>query len=121
MAITVLDACKKRKRKPKLYGFHTFADPGCPIILTGPFRDNIRSFIEECGEIEDYNVEGMPTWSTLLVNENNGVVVPLYTIEESVKHSLHPFCDHCRCVGKEEAKFEFDTIFFLQFLFSLAF
>ncbi|XP_010278538.1 PREDICTED: PHD finger protein MALE MEIOCYTE DEATH 1-like [Nelumbo nucifera] len=99
MAITVLDACKKRKRKPKLYGFHTFADPGCPIILTGPFRDNIRSFIEECGEIEDYNVEGMPTWSTLLVNENNGVVVPLYTIEESVKHSLHPFCDHCRCVG----------------------
>ncbi|KAF8370108.1 hypothetical protein HHK36_031859 [Tetracentron sinense] len=99
MSINIFEACRKRKQKPKLYGFHTFANPGCPIHLCGPFRDNIRVFIRECGEIEDYNVDGMPTWCTLLVNEKSGVVVPLYTIEESVKHSQRPFCDHCRCIG----------------------
>ncbi|OVA04079.1 zinc finger protein [Macleaya cordata] len=100
MEITMSEAIKnKRKRNPKRYGFHTFGDPGCPITFTGPFRDNIRVFLQECGEIEDFNVQGMPTWCTLLVNEKNGVVVPLYTIEESIKHSLRPFCDYCRCIG----------------------
>ncbi|KAF6146540.1 hypothetical protein GIB67_008826, partial [Kingdonia uniflora] len=94
------ETLKNRKRNKKLYGFHTFGDPGCPIDhLSGPFRDNIREFLRECGEIEDYNVEGMPTWCTHLVNESNGVVVPLYTVEENVKHSSRPFCDHCRCAG----------------------
>ncbi|XP_058109014.1 PHD finger protein MALE MEIOCYTE DEATH 1 [Magnolia sinica] len=96
---TIFDACKKRKRQIKAYAFHAFADPGCPVDYSGPFRDNIRSFLRECAEIEDYNVEGMPTWCTLLVNEGSGVVVPLYFIEENVKHSRRPFCDFCRCVG----------------------
>ncbi|XP_043722087.1 PHD finger protein MALE MEIOCYTE DEATH 1 [Telopea speciosissima] len=99
MSITIFEACKKRVRKPKLFGFHTFGDPGCPIDLTGPFRDNIRVFVQECGEIEQYQVEGMPTWCTMLVNENNGVALPLFTVEESVKYSRRPFCDHCRCAG----------------------
>ncbi|XP_042503063.1 PHD finger protein MALE MEIOCYTE DEATH 1 [Macadamia integrifolia] len=99
MSITIFEACKKRVRKPKIYGFHTFADPGCPIHFSGPFRDNIRVFVQECGEIEQYQVEGMPTWCTMLVNENNGVALPLFTVEESVKYSRRPFCDHCRCAG----------------------
>ncbi|GMN73186.1 hypothetical protein TIFTF001_054289 [Ficus carica] len=42
----------------------------------------------------------MPTWCcTLLVHENRSIVVPLYTIEESVQNSLRPFCDQCRCTG----------------------
>lgn len=51
--------------------------------LSGPFRDNIRVFLQECAELEDYNVEGMPIWCTLLVHENRGFVVSFYTIEES--------------------------------------
>ncbi|MCD9559566.1 hypothetical protein HAX54_017616 [Datura stramonium] len=30
----------------------------------GPFRDNIRYFLQECAELEEYTVEGMPIWST---------------------------------------------------------
>lgn len=83
MSIPIFEACKKRKRIPKLYGLHSFADPRCPIALSGPFRDNIRVFLQECAELEDYNVEGMPIWCTLLVHENRGFVVSFYTIEES--------------------------------------
>ncbi|KAL7192685.1 hypothetical protein ACSBR2_024493 [Camellia fascicularis] len=99
MSIRVFESCKKRRRTPKLYGLHTFANPGCPISPSGPFRDNVRGFLQECAEPEGYNVEGMPVWCTFLVQENRGFLVPLYTIEESVKHSLSPFCDHCRSNG----------------------
>ncbi|XP_057972662.1 PHD finger protein MALE MEIOCYTE DEATH 1 [Malania oleifera] len=99
MSIPIFESCKKRKRMPKLFAFHTFAEPGCPIKPTGPFRDNIRLFLRECAELEDYNVEGMPTWCTLLVSETRNFVVPLYTIEESVNNSARPLCDHCRCTG----------------------
>ncbi|KAH7849367.1 hypothetical protein Vadar_016836 [Vaccinium darrowii] len=96
---TLLEAYKKRKRNPKIYGLHTFAHPGCPIAPSGPFRDNIRVFLQQCSEPEAYNIDGMPVWCTFLVHEDRGFMVPLYTIEESVKHSLTPFCDHCRCTG----------------------
>ncbi|KAF2295540.1 hypothetical protein GH714_033162 [Hevea brasiliensis] len=99
MSLPILETCRKRKRGPKLYNFHSFGDPGCPISPIGPFRDNIRLFLQECAEPEDYNVEGMPIWCTLLVIESNSIVVPLYIIEENVKFSPNPFCDHCRCTG----------------------
>ncbi|XP_027177678.1 PHD finger protein MALE MEIOCYTE DEATH 1 [Coffea eugenioides] len=99
MSKSNLEAQKMRKGIPKYYGFHTFGDPGYPILLNGPFRDNIRIFLQQCAELQDYKVEGMSIWSTFLVHENGGFVVPLYAIEEHVKHSLSPFCDHCRCAG----------------------
>ncbi|XP_059639747.1 PHD finger protein MALE MEIOCYTE DEATH 1-like [Cornus florida] len=99
MSIPIIDACKKRKRTTKLYGLQSFADQNFPIASSGPFRDNVRLFLQECCELEDYNVEGMPVWCTMLVHENRGFLVPLYTIEESVKHSLRPLCDHCQCTG----------------------
>lgn len=110
----ILDAYKKRKRNPKIYGFHTFADPGYPIASAGPFRDNIRFFLQQCGEIEDYTIDGMPIWLTFLLHENRGFVIPLYTIEESVKNSFQPFCDQCRCSGNTSISHPFDC--FLQFL-----
>ncbi|XP_057783982.1 LOW QUALITY PROTEIN: PHD finger protein MALE MEIOCYTE DEATH 1-like [Salvia miltiorrhiza] len=87
------------KNPPKFYGFHTFAEPGCPITLTGAFRDNIRRFLQECAAIEDYDLGGMPIWRTFLVYESKGTVLPLYTVEEKVADSDRPFCDYCRCVG----------------------
>ncbi|PON43397.1 Autoimmune regulator [Parasponia andersonii] len=99
MSIPILEACKKRKRRPKLFGFHTFGDPGSPIHLTGPFRENIQVFLRECAETEDYNLEGMPICCTLLVHESRSLIVPLYTIEEDVKTSPKPYCDHCRSTG----------------------
>ncbi|KAL8248864.1 hypothetical protein R6Q59_005732 [Mikania micrantha] len=91
---------KKRKTKSaKYYGLKSFLQPGCPISPSGPFRDDVRFFLQECGELEDYNVEGMPIWCTFLFHENRGFVLPLYTIEECVKNSIQPLCDHCRCSG----------------------
>lgn len=100
MSIPTLEACKKRKRRPKVYGFHSFGEPGYPILPLGPFRDNIRLFLQECAELENYSVQGMPIWCTLLVHDNRSLVVPLYTIEENVKTSDNPFCDYCRCTGE---------------------
>ncbi|KAK6125827.1 hypothetical protein DH2020_040433 [Rehmannia glutinosa] len=85
--------------KKKFYGFHTFAEPGFPVSLSGAFRDNMRQFLQQCAEPEDYDIEGMPIWCTFLVYENRGTVLPLYTVEENVKHSDSPFCDYCRCAG----------------------
>ncbi|KAL6001238.1 hypothetical protein ACLOJK_006970 [Asimina triloba] len=96
---TIFEECKKLKRQIKAYAFHAFAAAGCPESFTGPFRENIRAFLRECAEIESYNLQGMPTWCTLLVDEATGVAVPLYYVEENVKHSAYPFCDYCRCVG----------------------
>ncbi|XP_011038253.1 PREDICTED: PHD finger protein MALE MEIOCYTE DEATH 1 [Populus euphratica] len=99
MSIPNLENCKKRKRWPKLYDFNTFCEPDCPINPRGPFRDNMRLFLQQCAEPEDYKVEGMSIWCTLLVIESKNFVVPLYTIEEDVKESVRPFCDLCRCNG----------------------
>ncbi|XP_057492136.1 PHD finger protein MALE MEIOCYTE DEATH 1 [Actinidia eriantha] len=99
MTIPIFEACRKRSRTPKIYGLQTFAHPGCPIAPTGPFRNNIRIFLEQCAEPEAYNIEGMPVWCTFLAHENRGFLLPLYTIEEHVKHSVRPLCDHCRCTG----------------------
>ncbi|KAF7816318.1 PHD finger protein MALE MEIOCYTE DEATH 1 [Senna tora] len=99
MSFSLIETCRKRKRWPKVFRFHSFADPGCPINPTGPFRDNIRLFLQECGELEDYHIQGMPLWCTLLIHEKSNFMTPLYTIEDNVYHSAHPFCDHCRCAG----------------------
>ncbi|KAL7000804.1 hypothetical protein U1Q18_001954 [Sarracenia purpurea var. burkii] len=99
MATTTFEPCKIRKRKKKIFGFRSFATPGSNIVQISPFRDNIRLFLQEFAEIADYGVAGMPTWFTLLLSEEDGVVFPLYIIEESVQFSLRPFCEHCKCVG----------------------
>ena len=99
MSISILEAFKKRKRRPQLYGFHTFGDPGCPINPKGAFRDNIQVLLQHCAELDDSNVQGMQTWCTLLLHETRSCIVPLFTIEEKVKCSTRPYCDHCRCTG----------------------
>lgn len=100
MATQILESHTKRNRTPpKFYGFHTFAERGFPVSLTGAFRDNIRQFLQQCAESEDYDLQGMPIWRTFLVYEKRGTVLPLYTVEENVKHSDRPFCEYCRCAG----------------------
>ncbi|XP_050379289.1 PHD finger protein MALE MEIOCYTE DEATH 1 [Argentina anserina] len=101
MVIPTLEGCKKRKRRPKVYDFHSFGEPGSPIEALGPFRDNIRLLLQQCAELESYSLHGrMPIWSTLLVHDHrSGLVLPLYTIEENVAHSDNPFCHYCRCTG----------------------
>ncbi|KAG5052914.1 hypothetical protein JHK87_005112 [Glycine soja] len=100
MSFALIEACKKRKRLPKFFRFNSFGDPGVvPIARSGPFRDNVRVFLQEAGDLEDYTVSGNPLWCILLIHDNSYAMAPLYTIEEHVDHSSHPFCDHCRCVG----------------------
>ncbi|CAH9138970.1 unnamed protein product [Cuscuta epithymum] len=96
----ILEAHKKPKKAPKFFGLATFADPGCPISPTGPFFENVRFFLQQCAELEDYEVEGMPVWVTFLVHESRGFAAPLYTIEEAVQSSAaHQVCNHCRYAG----------------------
>ena len=64
------------------------------------------------GKLEDYTVKGMPIWCTLLVHENWVFVVSFYTIEESAKHFLRPFCNQCRCIGKARILFSLIVWFF---------
>jgi len=99
MSFSIIDASKKRKRWTKIFPLHSFAGPGCPISPSGPFRENVRLFLREAGEFEDYEVMGNPLWCTFLIHEKKNLMVPFYALEEEVYNSSHPFCDHCRCVG----------------------
>ncbi|MCI27930.1 PHD finger protein MALE MEIOCYTE DEATH 1-like [Trifolium medium] len=62
MSFSMIDVCKKRKRWPKIFRLQSFADPGCPIAPSGSFRENVRLFLQEAGELEDYTVMGNPLW-----------------------------------------------------------
>ncbi|KAL4575639.1 hypothetical protein LXL04_022490 [Taraxacum kok-saghyz] len=104
--MATLEACIKnniiRKRKQLIFEFKSFGKS--VIDFSGPFRDNIRSFLDEYGEqIEQHQLNGSVSnnvWSTLLLCESNGAVFPLYTIEEHIDDQLlHPFCCHCKSVG----------------------
>ncbi|XP_050227365.1 PHD finger protein MALE MEIOCYTE DEATH 1 [Mercurialis annua] len=98
MSIPFLETSKMRKTKPKVHNFHSFCDPSVnPTGFGSSFRDNIRLFLQEFAEPEDYSVDGMPIWCTLL--QTKSFVLPLYTIEEDVTYSPVPFCDRCRCTG----------------------
>ncbi|XP_024524457.1 PHD finger protein PERSISTENT TAPETAL CELL 1 [Selaginella moellendorffii] len=91
----------KKRRAERVFGIHTFGDPGCPADYDGAFRDNIRAFLSDCAEMEPYTVEGMPTWSLLLEDDRNlsSGRLNLLIMEESTANSIHPHCDHCRCIG----------------------
>ena len=81
----------------------------CACNHAGLVEDGVRLFdtMKECGVKP--NVKHYGSVVDLLgragrIREacdiiNSMPMVPLYTIEEHVDHSSHPFCDHCRCVG----------------------
>lgn len=95
MAPSVIEACKSRKRKRRVWGIGSSGSG-----LNGPFRENIKMFLQEYGEFEKYSVCGMPVWSTLVVSETNEEpVFRLFVVEEFVLHSLNPFCNHCKFIG----------------------
>ncbi|KAK7276206.1 hypothetical protein RIF29_17342 [Crotalaria pallida] len=95
----VVEPFKKRKRCPKVFRFNSFGDPGSPFSCSGPFRENVRFFVQECGELDECTVLGNPLWCTLLVHNKSNLMAPLYTVEEDVYQSSHPFCDYCRSAG----------------------
>ncbi|CAM8946102.1 unnamed protein product [Rhodiola kirilowii] len=70
------------------------------LTTTNPsFRDNVRWFCRQYGELETYRVDGFRVWLTLLVNPRNGVVFPLYLVEEVVQALPDYFCVQCICAG----------------------
>lgn len=109
MAITIFESCKKRKRVPAIFNINNFATQTSSLDFRGPFRENISLFLREYADTEDYKVQNNPIWCTLLLSESNGVVFPLYTLEESIKQSSHPFCNLCRCVGEAFSSISFFT------------
>ncbi|CAH8385981.1 unnamed protein product [Eruca vesicaria subsp. sativa] len=99
MPLPILETCRKRKRRPSVYSLQRLGEEEFPISRSGSFRDNVRVFLREFAEVEEYNVGGSPVWCTLLSHEAKSTVIPLYTIEEDVGRSSEPYCDHCRCTG----------------------
>ena len=96
-SIPILGTSRKRKRGAKLFGFHKFADPGCPINPRDNFCGTIKVFLQDCAELEGYNVTGLRAWCTqLLLDDDAGVLVPLFTIEESSNHE----CNDCTRTGE---------------------
>ncbi|KAI5081126.1 hypothetical protein GOP47_0004309 [Adiantum capillus-veneris] len=93
-------ASRKRRRNERAFSFHTFGDPGCPSDYDGPFRDNVRAFLQNTAERELYDVEGRPAWSIVLqVDDSHTTQITLVVVEEDIQNSRHPHCDHCRCIG----------------------
>ncbi|PIA59959.1 hypothetical protein AQUCO_00400675v1 [Aquilegia coerulea] len=86
---------KNNKQNLKIYDFKNFSGPSFPITYS--FRQNIRSFIQENAQECCTDEEGVKIWITCL--ENNGVKIPLYTIEESIQHSYKPYCRICSYTG----------------------
>ncbi|KAG6396780.1 hypothetical protein SASPL_142937 [Salvia splendens] len=90
---------KNRINPEKLFLYDNFAFPDfVKKALSGAFRDNIRLFLHDFAEIQNYCVNGMPVWCTSLFTEND-VVCPLYTLEETVQDSPTPFCNYCELSG----------------------
>ncbi|XP_010424952.1 PREDICTED: PHD finger protein At2g01810-like [Camelina sativa] len=107
MGITVYDAaCTATTKTPKFLLFNDYAttipSPSPPPLLnlSETFRDNIRSFLRDNAEIEDYTIDGNTVSCILLASQASGVVFPLYILEELISDSSpNPLCDSCRCVG----------------------
>ncbi|CAH8257143.1 unnamed protein product [Arabidopsis lyrata] len=99
MPVPIIETCRKRKRKPRVYNLQRFGEDGFPIHRNGTFRDQIRVFLRDGAEVEDYDLRGMPVWCTLFSHETKSSLIPLYIVEENVIHSPEPYCDHCRCTG----------------------
>ncbi|XP_020090790.1 PHD finger protein MALE MEIOCYTE DEATH 1-like [Ananas comosus] len=98
----VADPTARKRVRSKIYGLRTFPEAAAAAaggFGGGAFRDNVREFVRECGDVEEGATAGMPTWCTLLVDERSGAVAPLYTVEECVRFSPRPLCDYCRCVA----------------------
>lgn len=101
---------RKRKRGERVFAFQIFGDPGFPADYDGPFRDNVRVFLEKCAEAEVcMSVDGMPAWSIALEDDSSSVQaggssaqatrINLLVFQESITDTLHPHCDQCRCIG----------------------
>ncbi|ESQ33136.1 hypothetical protein EUTSA_v10003728mg [Eutrema salsugineum] len=105
MALTVYDACTERQKPTKILIINDFATPSSsssPFLnLSATFRDNIRLFLRDYAEKEDYTVDGNAVSCLFLASEATGVVFPLFIIEEQISDdsSSNPLCDFCRCVG----------------------
>ncbi|EOA25971.1 hypothetical protein CARUB_v10019360mg [Capsella rubella] len=108
MAITVYDACTERTKTPKFLFINdhattttTSSSSSSPFLnLAATFRDNIRSFLREYAEIEDYTIDGNTVSCIFLASQATGVVFPLYIVDEQISDSSpNPLCDFCRCVG----------------------
>ncbi|KAL0877344.1 hypothetical protein Bca101_027049 [Brassica carinata] len=104
MPLPIIETCRKRKRRPSVYSLHRLGEEEFPVSRSGSFRDNVRVFLRDFAEVEDYSIRGSPVWCTLLSHEAKSSVIPLYTIEEDVVRSSEPFCDHCRCTDDGEGE-----------------
>ncbi|KAL4196113.1 hypothetical protein AMTRI_Chr04g244420 [Amborella trichopoda] len=91
----------KPKPTPKpnnIFAFHSFGEPGRPASFSGAFRDNVRDFLAHWAQTLAHEVEGNPAWLVYLALSQE-TLIPLYVVEEHVRNSPWPYCDHCRCVG----------------------
>ncbi|PKI71253.1 hypothetical protein CRG98_008353 [Punica granatum] len=94
----------KKRAEPELSGGfpHSRRSSDGVAAYSGPFRDNISQFLEECGEWQGKDacsVGGYPTWRMAVASDTGSFQFSLYAIQENVEESPRSICDSCRCVG----------------------
>ncbi|KAL1803478.1 hypothetical protein DCAR_0935177 [Daucus carota subsp. sativus] len=95
MAPNVMEPCRTRKRKRVWWVRESGSG------LNGPFRENVRLFLQEFGEVEKGGgASGMDVWCVYVGGgERSEVGLKLFVVEECVESSLLPFCNHCKFIG----------------------
>ncbi|MED6162825.1 hypothetical protein PIB30_074128 [Stylosanthes scabra] len=91
-----MEACKKRRRCPKIFSFHPSLNPATPSLppphsatTSDPSSVSVRS------SKTIYVLQNNPFWGTLLVSDKSNLMAPLFTLEKQVSQFSHLFCDHC--------------------------
>lgn len=112
----------KRRVTADLFDFLTFPGGGDDGISKGPFRSNVRSFLEKHGRMPPpppaliFSPSAMTTWRVAFrIGEGGGEeiwtegVVEMDVVEEEVIRSRSVYCDQCRVVGEFR---RFQPVFF---------
>ncbi|ERN12718.1 hypothetical protein AMTR_s00043p00043490 [Amborella trichopoda] len=81
-----------------IYRFHSFGHPGCAATFSGAFQDNMQDFLTHWAQPLAHQIEGNPTWVVHLALSQETLTLH-YCIEEDVRDSPWPHCDHWRWVG----------------------
>ena len=69
------------------------------LAYYGPFRDNVKAFIKNETEADDFYVEGGILGHTVTLAKGTTYEAKMRVYEETMLDSSRVHCDCCRCIG----------------------
>ncbi|XP_024528151.1 PHD finger protein MALE MEIOCYTE DEATH 1-like [Selaginella moellendorffii] len=88
----------KRARVVERFSLERFGSGGYPADFSGPFRSNVRAFLNEFGQMMAAPMPGVQRWCVPLVSQR-GAEQSLLVLEELPFESGALGCSHCRIIG----------------------